>query len=229
MAPDTTPPQVYKVYPGNGDVKQPLSTRVTMFFSDEIDIGTINAKNLIVRKNGCTAVDGVFSHSSFNAVSFGPKKPLEANATYEVVIVGGGVKDLAGNALQAGTTVRFSTGTALDAPIACAGDSDAGVMAPGDAGNPTGAGGGGMMGAGGNAAGGSPGAGGSAPMSTGGGSPAETGGSDVMPGAAPAATDTGGCGCTVPGRSATRGAMWLVPAAVWMAASRARRRRRSAA
>ena len=83
-----------KIYPNDGDMKQPLSTRVTVFFSEEIDLGTVNTKNLIVRKNGCAAVDGVFSKSSINAVSFGPRQPLEANATYEVVVPAGGLKDL---------------------------------------------------------------------------------------------------------------------------------------
>jgi Bacterial Ig-like domain/LVIVD repeat len=223
MTPDMTPPQVFKVYPGNGDVKQPLSTRVTMFFSDEIDIGTINNKNLVVRKNGCTPVDGVFSHSSFNAVSFGPKKPLDANATYEVVIVAGGVKDLSGNPLQEGATIRFSTGMALDAPIVCAGDSDAGVGVTTDAG-----GGAGGAGAGsGGAPGGSAGAGGAGPMGAGGTSLSEGGssGSPVTTGGAPAAGDAGGCGCMLPGRSTQRGALWFVPAALWIAMRRARVRR----
>ena len=140
MTPDTTPPKVVKIYPSNGDLKQPLSTRITMFFSDEIDIGTINPKNLVVRKNGCTAVDGVFSHSSINAVSFGPKQPLEANATYEVLVQAGGVKDLGGNAIQEGAIARFSTGAALDAAVACMGDTDAGTGPSPEAGSGSGGG-----------------------------------------------------------------------------------------
>ena len=150
MTPDTTPPKVVKIYPSNGDLKQPLSTRITMFFSDEIDIGTINPKNLVVRKNGCTAVDGVFSHSSINAVSFGPKQPLEANATYEVLVQAGGVKDLSGNAIQEGAIARFSTGAALDAAVACMGDTDAGTGPSPEAGSGAG-GGAGVGGAGGSA------------------------------------------------------------------------------
>ena len=53
MTPDTTAPKVAKIYPSNGDMKQPLTTRITVFFSDDIDLGTVNTKNLIVRKNGC--------------------------------------------------------------------------------------------------------------------------------------------------------------------------------
>jgi MYXO-CTERM domain-containing protein len=197
MTPDTTPPKVMKIFPSEGDVKQALSSRVTVFFSDEIDIGTLNPKNIVVRKNGCTAVDGVFSHSSINGVSFGPKKPLDANATYEVVVVAGGVKDIAGNLIKEGATARFSTGAALDAPIPCAGDADAGVTMDSGA---LGSGGGGGAG-GGSAAGGGAGTGGGEPMGTGGDSPSQGGsmGGSTVGNAAPAAGDTGGCGCSVPG------------------------------
>src|SRR5882724_5863257 len=52
MAPDSVAPQVVKVYPSNGDTKQPLSTRITIFFSEDIDLGSVNASNIVVHKNG---------------------------------------------------------------------------------------------------------------------------------------------------------------------------------
>jgi hypothetical protein len=49
------------------------------------------------------------------------QQPLAANSTYDVVVPAGGIKDLAGNAIQQGAVAHFSTGTTLDAVVACQG------------------------------------------------------------------------------------------------------------
>lgn len=141
MTPDMTPPKVQKAYPNDGQVNQPITTRITVFFSDEIDIASINSANLTLRKTGGSPLDGVFSHSSFNAVSFGPRQPLEPNSTYEIVVPSGGLNDLSGNKLVEPVTVRFSTGPTLDPPGP--GTGGAGGMGAGGA---AGSGGNGMAG-----------------------------------------------------------------------------------
>jgi Bacterial Ig-like domain/LVIVD repeat len=245
MAPDSTPPKVVKIYPSEGDLKQPVTTRFTAYFSDDIDLDTVNAKNIIVRKNGdCTPLDGVFSKSSFNAISFGTKQLLVANATYDVIVPAGGLKDLAGNVITAGTVVHFSTGPTVDAVMACPGDGE--VLPPGNEGG-TGAGGGamtagaaGMAGsttaAGGMVATGGTGTGtgtsGSTMVGTGGnaGTGVVTGGSSAgsTPMGAAGSGDSGGCGCSVPGRSRSplSAASLLVMGAAWLATRRPRARRR---
>src|SRR6266542_610997 len=95
MTPDMTPPKVLKVYPEDGAVKQPLSTRVTVFFTDEIDLDTVSSSSVVLRKDGAP-INAVLSHSSTNAISIGPRQALEPNSTYEVVVTAAGVKDLAG-------------------------------------------------------------------------------------------------------------------------------------
>lgn len=215
MAADTVPPKVLNVYPAEGDVKQPLTSRMTAYFSDDIDLDSVNEKNLIVRKNGdCTPLAGVFSKSSFNAISFGAKQPLLANSTYIVIVPAGGLRDLAGNAVQVGRVSHFSTGTTAEAVVACPSDGD--VTSPGGqggtgAGGAAGAGAGGTAGMGGSAAGtpatGGAGAAGAAGMA--GAMPAGTGGSGGAPTVIPAGgtaavaftpADPAGCGCTVPGQ-----------------------------
>jgi hypothetical protein len=119
-APDTSPPAVLRIFPEDREVRQPLSTRVTVFFTEDIDLGTVNPSNIIVRKIGGTAIDGVFSKSSFNAISFGARAPLEADTTYEVVIRAGGIEDLVGNALTTGFVSRFSTGATVATAAAAA-------------------------------------------------------------------------------------------------------------
>jgi hypothetical protein len=251
LAPDTTPPKVFKVYPEDQATKQPLSTRVTVFFTDEIDWDTVGPASVFLRKNGAASpLDFVLSHSSTNAISIGPKQSLEANTTYEVVVAGGGVKDLAGNAIGAQTISRFSTGATLGPPID-GGGMDAGPLidasngsGTGGAGNTGGAGGtGGSSGgaSGGNAgSGGDSGSGGAGPITSGvgvggGDTSAGVGGSGVggTSGAGvdggthhDPATETGGCGCTLPGRAGARGLLSLFAAALGMGIGRIRARRR---
>lgn len=187
MAPDTVAPKVLKIYPTEGDLKQALTTRITAYFSDDIEIDSIDANSLIVRKNGeCTPLEGVFSKSSFNAISFGAKQPLTANSTYDVVVPAGGVKDLAGNAVQVGSVVHFSTGTTLDPVMPCPGDGEVG--GPGNGGSSAGgaAGSGGAVGLA-----GTPGAGGVGP--TGG-----TGSGGVAVGSAGSAPVSAGSGGSAP-------------------------------
>jgi MYXO-CTERM domain-containing protein len=204
MAPDTTPPKVFKVYPEDQAVKQPVSTHVTIFFTDEIDDDTVSSSTIIIRKSGGAAIAGVYTHSSTNAISFGPRQPLEANSTYEVVTVPGGVKDLAGNAIADGQTSRFSTGNSVNVT-----NPDGGNVAPStdasanaDSGN-----GGGTF-----DEGGTTGTGGSMNPEQDSATPVgqPSGGSS----AAPAASDSGGCGCTVPGHSAQGGVSAILVAAL---------------
>ena len=152
MAPDTTAPTVVNVYPGDQELRVPLTTRVTIFFSDEIDIATLTTSNIVVRTSAGTPVPGVFTHSSFNAVSFGPRQPLQANTTYEVVVPAAGLKDLSGNPIASTTMVRFATGASLQPP-------GSGTGGAGGAGGRAGAGGGGGTGGRGGASGGAAGAG----------------------------------------------------------------------
>jgi hypothetical protein len=224
LAPDTKPPKLLGGYPKNGDLHQPLTTRITLFFSDEIALDSITAENLIVRPLDGEAIAGVFSHSSFNAVSFGAKADLLADTTYEVVIVKDGLTDLSQNPIGEETVLRFSTGDAITEPV---GGGGSGGMSSGG-----GAGGGGSSSAG---TGGGPGASGSASAS--GGQPSSAGSSN--PGGSAGtitemkptgpASDGGGCGCSVPGSSRSRLGLGVAGALVLLFGSRARRVRSAGA
>jgi hypothetical protein len=215
MAPDTVAPEVVKIYPNNGDTKQPLTTRITVFFSEDVDLGTVNPTNLVVRKNGGAAIDGVFSRSSFNAISFGAKQPLTANTTYEVSVPAGGLKDLVGNTLTTPMTVRFSTGAtvegAIDDPTPNGGSGGVGGSPPTAGSGSTQGGAAGSGGSVSNSSGTPPIAGtgaesGGMPPASMGGMPASGGGLT----SAPVTSDPAGCGCNVPGRS-SGSALWLLP------------------
>ena len=198
MAPDTTPPAVVKVYPEDMSTRQPASSRVTVFFSDEIDTDTVSNTSIIVRKVGGTALAGVYSHSSTNAISFGPMAPLDANSTYEVAVVPGGVKDLVGNAITTPVTTRFSTGATLTGGGATGG---AGGGAASGGGGKVGNGGGGAAG-GNTSTGGLSGTGGALATGTGGAS-SSSGGSMVL--GTGGAVGTGGSVVSSSGGSAVTG------------------------
>jgi hypothetical protein len=191
MAPDTTPPKFLKAYPENGDLMQSLSSRITLFFSDEIDIDTMTADSIVVRPLGGAPVEGVFSHSSFNAVSFGAKAPLQADTTYEVVVLKDGLKDLAQNPIAEETVTRFSTGATIEEPVGGGGSSGAG-------GGGTSAGGASTGGSSAGTSMTSSGSGG-APVSSGGSSVTMAGTNNATPGSTP--QDSGGCGCRLPGHT----------------------------
>lgn len=217
MAPDSKPPKLLNAYPQQGDLQQPLTTRITLFFSDEIDLDSITPESIIVRPVGGDAIEGVFSHSSFNAVSFGAKADLVDDTTYEVVIVKDGLKDLAQNPIAEQSVTRFSTGATLDEP-------------------PSEGGAGGSMSAAGSATGGatssagttsSGGVGGGMPPRAGAPSTSAgsaSGGTSAMEPASPAGDDAS-CGCVVPAEAPGRwGAAALAALAVLSLVSRRRSR-----
>jgi hypothetical protein len=212
MAPDSTPPKLLNGYPKDGDLMQPLTSRITLFFSDEIDIDTITADNIVVRPVDGKPIDGVFSHSSFNAVSFGPKADLMADTTYEIIVSKGGLTDLAQNPIAEDTVIRFSTGDTIMQPTDMGGSGMGG-----GAGASAEPGGGSMAMAG-------TGTGGMAPVA---GTTSNTAGTNLdMPpmGGGPAA-DEGGCGCQLPGRSGTNSAALVLGLGALVLGARVRRRR----
>lgn len=223
MAPDTTPPKLLHGYPEDGDLHQPLGSRITLFFSDEIDLDSLKPENVIVRPVNGEPIDGVFSHSSFNAVSFGAKAELKPNTTYEVVVVKGGLTDLAQNPIGEQSVLRFSTGDVIEAPTnaggaggtAAGGAAGSAGSSAGVAGAPTASGGSSSAGAPSNAGTSDGMAGGSS-----GAAMAGSGGSTMTP-----ANEDDGCGCTVPGHSPNQRARWLLAASLLLGFARRHRRR----
>lgn len=112
---DQTPPAVVKIYPNDGTTGVSTGSRVTVFFSDYVDIRSVDGKSLAVRPAGGAPVEGVYTHL-FNTISFGSKQPLAEDTTYEIVVASGGVKDIMGNAVATEVVARFSTGDKIVIP-----------------------------------------------------------------------------------------------------------------
>ena len=114
--PDVTPPEVMGAYPTPGSVHIPLATRFTVFFSDDIDLATVDAATFLVRSvSDGEIVPGVFVRSSLNAISFSPNEDLRENETYVITLRPDGMTDVAGNGIPDDFEVgRWSTGDSID-------------------------------------------------------------------------------------------------------------------
>lgn len=100
--------------PRQGATGQPLSTRVGFTFSGNVDFGSVGAESFIVRPAGGGPLAGKYSAMvGASVVNFTPDAPLQANTTYEALLVAGGIKDWAGNRVPRDTVIHFSTGASV--------------------------------------------------------------------------------------------------------------------
>ncbi|MGE3539856.1 MAG: Ig-like domain-containing protein, partial [Candidatus Tectimicrobiota bacterium] len=104
-APDTRAPEVHWIHPPHGATTLPLTTRVGVSMSDNIDVASVNATTFIVRPLGGQALPGSYS-VQMGLVNFTPAVVLQPDTTYEVVI--NGLRDYVGNRTPTFTS-RFTT------------------------------------------------------------------------------------------------------------------------
>ena len=107
--PDIRPPVVEYVNPPDGAAGQATSSRVALSFSDQIELASVDGTTLIVRPVGGQALTGKWGYSQ-TVVTFWPDQLLEADTTYEIVAVAGGITDLVGNAIASEFRSVFRTG-----------------------------------------------------------------------------------------------------------------------
>jgi len=113
--PDRRGPDVVYANPVANATDLALTTRIGMSMSDQIDVRFLSKANFIVRPIGGLALDGDYS-TQMGVINFSPAVPLEADTTYEVILVNGGVKDIVGNGIEATYSYTFSTREALHPP-----------------------------------------------------------------------------------------------------------------
>jgi hypothetical protein len=113
---DTTPPTVSLVSPANAATNVPLTTTVTVKFSEAMDATTINANTILLKTfGGVTVAASVTYNASTMTATLTPSASLAGGAPYAVDVLGGSgtaVKDLAGNALATDFTSTFTTASA---------------------------------------------------------------------------------------------------------------------
>lgn len=223
---DTIPLTADTFYPGDGSTGISSDARVTIVFSDFVDLETISPESIAIRPAGGEALSGIFTYQ-FNQLSFSPDEPFAPDTTYEVYLAADGVTDVMGNGIPEEVSVFFSTGSMVTVP-------DPPIMGTGGAPSGTGGSGGGPVATGGTGTGGSfvPPSTGGAIGATGGaatggamgdpGTPPPTGGSDSSSSSG-SSSDEGGCSMTPGGDPKSRIFAFGLLAAAFAFARRKRR------
>jgi hypothetical protein len=106
--PDTKPPVVDTVIPGDKSTGVSVKSRIGISFSDNVELATVNGASFIVRPMGGQPLAGRYG-SRMGVVNFDPDQDLMPGTTYEVVLPKGGVTDVVGNAFAAEWTSTFTT------------------------------------------------------------------------------------------------------------------------
>lgn len=107
-APDSTPPVVDTVIPGNNAAAVSTKSRIGITFSDNIDLATVNQASFIVRPMGGQPLSGRYG-VRMGVINFDPDTDLQPGTTYEVVLPKGGIADYVGNTLATEWRSTFST------------------------------------------------------------------------------------------------------------------------
>ena len=107
---DTTAPTVTFTSPARGDKSVPVSQKVNVAFSEEMDTATFTGATVTL-KQGKTPVSGKLTHTD-STVTFSPVNELEKGKDYTATITG--TKDLAGNVLASSYEWGFTTGLVAD-------------------------------------------------------------------------------------------------------------------
>jgi alpha-tubulin suppressor-like RCC1 family protein len=110
VVPERRKPRVIRTAPGRGKTDVPLNANIVVVFSEPVAAGTLSSSVQLLK--GGNAVLGAVHpfEGTTAAVVFEPASPLDANASYQLVVTQG-VSDLQGDALEERYTTDFSTGT----------------------------------------------------------------------------------------------------------------------
>jgi hypothetical protein len=111
--PDRNPPYVGYHIPRPGQTNFPRGAPVSLLIHENLESYTIlNGQTVILRPAGGPAVDATVSFSYDDVLTITPTEYLLADTTYEVEIVAGGIKDVAGNGILP-YSFSFSTGSSV--------------------------------------------------------------------------------------------------------------------
>jgi YVTN family beta-propeller protein len=110
---DVTRPSVGYHVPADGAVRQPLTTVIGLVVHERLEAHTVSDQNIqLFAVGSSTPLPGVVVHTSYDVINFHPVQPLLANTTYELRVNANGVRDIAGNGINA-MSFRFSTGDSV--------------------------------------------------------------------------------------------------------------------
>jgi len=112
------PPIVVRTDPPRRKTDVPINASVVIVFSEPVDTATLTPSSVQLLL-GTTPVAGMVRllQGTGAAAAFTPAVPLDANTAYQLVVTQA-VRDLEGDALEAGETVDFTTGQSSTGPAA---------------------------------------------------------------------------------------------------------------
>lgn len=117
---DTAAPKVEYVNPPDGALHVPVTSRIGVSFSDQIELTSVTASSFVLRPaGGGAAVPGRWGINQ-TVVMFTPDAPLMPGVAYELVLAAGGVTDLVGNGLASEVRTTFTTSTSMPMRAPCA-------------------------------------------------------------------------------------------------------------
>jgi|Deesub1362A_J573_1020465.scaffolds.fasta_scaffold00688_3 hypothetical protein len=109
---DTALPAVVDYYPVNGSSNVPLNVNITVNFSEELDMSTVNNSNFFLKdSNGNVVTSTVSYNSSSYQATLDPQDSLQPDEIYTVELQK--IKDIAGNEIEP-FSWSFSTGGSSD-------------------------------------------------------------------------------------------------------------------
>jgi hypothetical protein len=108
--PDTTPPSIASVAPGDGATGVDPGTDVTARFDEALDPSTVSAATFALRNAAGAAVAADVSYDAATRTAvLRPHAPLAWSASYSAIVKGGAITDASGNALAADRAWTFTT------------------------------------------------------------------------------------------------------------------------
>jgi mono/diheme cytochrome c family protein len=111
--PDRNPPYVGYHVPRAGQTNFPVGAPVSLLIHENLESYTIvNGQSVILRPVGGAPVAATVSFSYDDVLTITPTQYLQEDTTYEVEIVAGGIKDVAGNGILP-YSFTFSTGASV--------------------------------------------------------------------------------------------------------------------
>ncbi|HRQ65023.1 MAG TPA: Ig-like domain-containing protein, partial [Xanthomonadaceae bacterium] len=113
--PDTRGPEVAFHVPLDGQTGYPLGAPISLLIHETLEAKTIvPGVSLILREVGGEPLPFRVTLAFDDVITMTPDAPLAPDSSYEVVVVGGGIKDAAGNGVAA-HSFAFSTGDSVNA------------------------------------------------------------------------------------------------------------------
>jgi hypothetical protein len=128
VVPKLRPPKIVRTTPRPGKKDVPLNARFEIVFSEPIDPATIRPENIRIVAGGAAVIGSLVQTNDFT-VEFVPAELLRPETSYQIVI-GTGVRNLGGVALESEFSLTFDTGTATEsappeppAPFGCSAET----------------------------------------------------------------------------------------------------------